>query len=226
MHIGTGDALRSASPSEDAEAGRHSVALRRTTERVHQVSDEAYPIPVGRGGVDGRGGGVTVSNLMERGGKEKMMVVVVVVVVGTPDNELVGSGESSLCECSWWQPADSAALVSPRLNSQRHGSVLRLSCALTKRTLPDAPCAPAVGGSGKIMNNGSCLCYNFKENFQSLVRRAAFGFEVKKRRALRSSSRPDCFLLALRNWDAASSVDALHRLLQKEKKPQKDCKQK
>lgn len=54
------------------EAERHSVALRCTAERVHHVSHEAYPI---RGGVEEvSGGGVTVSNLMEKSCKEEMMV--------------------------------------------------------------------------------------------------------------------------------------------------------
>lgn len=84
----------------------------------------------------------------------------------------------------------------PRLKSQGHGSVLRLSRALTKRTLPDE-----LGGAsdcGRIINNRSRFCFNFKENFHLLVRRAAFAFVAAALKnemlhALWSRSRPDYF---------------------------------
>lgn len=102
---------------------------------------------------------------------------------------------------------------------KRFASVLRAN----KENSPRRSVCAAVGGClGRIMNNRSCFCFNFKENFQSLVRRAAFGLDAALKNetlgALRSSSRPDYFLLALRNWDCASSLDVLRRSSQKTKK--------
>lgn len=103
---------------------------------------------------------------------------------------------------------------------KRFASVLRAN----KENSPRRSECAAVGAClGRIMNNRSCFCFNFKGNFHSLVRRAAFGFDaaLKNELRLRSSSRPDYFLLALRNWDGASSLDVLRRSLQKKQKAHK-----
>lgn len=215
------------------EAERHSVALRCTAERVHHVSHEAYPIQGGAGVEEVLGGGVTVSNLMEKSSKEEMMVQKkgrwwwleqqtprprlqderVAPQTAGPENPPVYCGAADGARRCLVQLVPASELcrsgVSPpqiTVTRKRFASVLRAN----KENSPRRSECAAVGGClGRIMNNRSCFCFNFKENFHSFVRRAAFGFDVafinEALRALRSSSRPDYFLLDLRNWDGAST---------------------
>lgn len=180
------------------EAERHSVALRCTTERVHHVSHEAYPIRV----EEVSGGGVTVSNLMEKSGKEEMMVQKkgrwrwleqqaprprlqderVAPQTAGPENPAVHCGAADGARRCSVRPVPASQLrrsaVSPpqiTVTRKRFASVLRAN----KENSPRRSECAAVGGClGRIMNNRSCFCFNFKENFHSLVRRAAFGFDA------------------------------------------------
>lgn len=194
------------------------------------------------GGVSG--GGVTVSNLMEKSGNEEMMVQKkgrrpwleqqtlrprlrderVAPQMAGPENPPVycGAADGARQRSVRLVPASElrrSGVSPPQITvTRKHfASVLRAN----KENSPRRSECAAVGGClGRVMNNRSCFCSNFKENFHSLVRRAAFGFDAalknEAQSVLRSSSRPD-FLLALRNWDGAST--SWRRSSQKNKKP-------
>lgn len=73
----------------------------------------------------------------------------------------------------------------------------------------------ALATAAVIINNRSCLCFNFKENFQSLVRQAAFASVVaalKKWDASCAAVKKPPWLssfLALTNWDNQRSTSCI-----------------